>query len=50
MVDFSIKIKGEETKIVAGEIIFRARIAETNNELHENIIVGRGRFGKYGVG
>lgn len=38
MVDFGIKIKGEEAEIVAREIVFGAGITEADDEFHEDII------------
>lgn len=38
MVDFGIKIKGEEAEIMPSEVVFGARVAETDDEFHDEII------------
>lgn len=36
--DFGIKIKCQETEVVASEVVFWARVAETDDEFHRYII------------
>lgn len=45
IVDFGVKIEGEEAEIVAGEVVFVAGVAEANDEFHGVIITDLGRIG-----
>lgn len=38
MMDFSVKVKSEKAEIVAGKVVFVARVAEADNEFHGAII------------
>lgn len=35
IVDFSVKIEGEEAEIVASEVVFVSGVPEADNEIHE---------------
>lgn len=44
--DFGIKIECQEAEVVAGEVVFRAGIAEANDKFHESIITFSAQFGE----
>ena len=53
VVDFEVKIEGEETEVVAGEVILATGVAKGDDEIHVYIITGfaplvvsRGRRGR----
>ena len=45
VVDLEVEIESEEAEVVASEVVFGARVAEGDDEIHERIIAEVGRRG-----